>query len=165
MQGRHKALPLLSLSLWISLHLARPPTSKTNLNLMRDHCCRPSACTWDGRRRSGTQSDLTHSTKSWASRNFCFIKFSQKHLVWAAWTSRTTLWPPPPGGWGQASPNLAKDTLGVEPHLCVKFQPCSPYGAGTYCEHTHTHIRTNIASLTCFQFRLNPVKMCAINYV
>ena len=87
--------------------------------------------------------DLTCSfpTKLGSLYNFCFTKFSQKHTVWAARTSRTTLWPPP-RRWDPAAPNLAKDALGVEPQLCAKFQRRSPGSAATYSEHTHIHTHT-----------------------
>ena len=57
---------------------------------------------------------VTVLTKTGVFYNFCFIKFSHKHTVQAAWTTRTTLWPPPPRWWGPTCPNLAKIAPGVE---------------------------------------------------
>ena len=72
-------------------------------NQPRNHGSRPAQCTWTDRRTPGwgPRPDLTWTapTKSWTFFYFCFRQFSQKRPIWAAWTARSTLWPPPSRGW------------------------------------------------------------------
>ena len=67
-----------------------------------------------------------------------FIKISQKCTVWAPWTSRTALWPPPTLGVGVPEWNVPFNLPGVDVVLHAKFEHCRFNGEATYREQTHT---------------------------
>ena len=72
--------------------------------------------------------------------NFCFIKFSQKYTIWAAQTSRTTLWPPLTLGVGVPEWNVSYYLPGVDVVLHDKFEHCRSNSVAAFREQTH--IRT-----------------------
>ena len=55
-------------------------------------------------------------------RKKIFGKLSQICTVWVAWTTRTTLWPPPALGVGVLEQNVSYNLQGVDVVLDAKFE-------------------------------------------
>ena len=83
-------------------------------------------------------------TLNWgAFCDFWVIKFSQKRIVRAAQTSRTTLWPPPPQGVGLPDQNVSYNLSRGDVVLHAKFEHCRSNGLAAYREQSHLALPAN----------------------